>query len=61
MRSFFSVLLCCHDIGEPQRKPVQIQFFVPFTENLSLLTAGLLVKVTAGLVMKLLLAVTRDV
>lgn len=60
MRSFFSVLLCCHDIGEAQRKPVQVQFFVPFTENLPLLTAGF-IKVTAGLLMKLLLAVTRDV
>lgn len=26
LRSFFSVLLCCHDIGEPQRNPMQIQF-----------------------------------
>jgi len=52
LRNFFSILLCCRDIGEPQRKPVQIQFIFPLTENLPLLTVGLFIKVNAELVVK---------
>lgn len=57
-RSVFFLLLCCHDIGEPWRKPVQIQSVFPFIENLPLLIVGLFIKLNTGLVMKYILAVT---